>query len=139
MLQNLLSLSLPEIAHLARRAALAALAAGIVALVVGVVAGYALTGLGFCIGLGLGLGNFRMVTRSVERVSRSMRPDKRRPLATSTLGRLGVVSAVAVALLLVDAPLGFGTLVGLAFFEMLLLANVTVSLLRSSGQAGEPT
>jgi hypothetical protein len=136
MFQNLLTLSLPEIAQVARRAALGALAAGVVALGIGLVLGHIVTAFGGCLGLGLGLVNFRMVARSVEKASRAPQAARRRPLATSTLGRLGAVSAIAIALLLVDAPLGFGVLVGLAFFEFVLLANVTVSMIRSTGHPG---
>jgi hypothetical protein len=139
MLENLLDLPLPEIAHVVRRAAFLAVFLGIAAVAVSAFVGNVLFGLGCCIGLGLGLVNFRMVTIAVARASRSKRANRRRPLAASTLGRLGMVSAVAIILLLVEAPLGFGTLVGLAVFEFVLLANVTVAMLRATKAVGGPS
>ncbi|MHB1502886.1 MAG: hypothetical protein ACYCTL_01910 [Acidimicrobiales bacterium] len=136
MLGTLSALSLPELSTVARRSALGALAVGIAALVGLGVAGYALVGLGVCLGLGMALGNFRLVSAAVSKASRSTRADKRRPLAMNTLGRLGAVSIVAIALLLIAAPLGFGTLIGLAVFQFMLLGNVTVSMLKAGALGG---
>jgi hypothetical protein len=122
--------SLPQISTVARRTVLAAMVVGGLALALGVVAGYALAGLGICLGLGVGLANFRLVSRATVKAAASERPDKRRPLAVNALGRLGLISVVALAITYFVRQLGFGILVGLALFQFALLANVVIAMLR---------
>lgn len=117
--------SLPDIPRVARRTVLGAAVLGIVALVALALVGYPLLGLGVGIGLGLGIVNFRMVTATVIKVGQRAQENKRRPLATNTLARLGVISALIFGLLFLSFNLGFGVLAGMALFYMLLLLNVT--------------
>lgn len=124
------SFSLPQISTVARRTALAALGIGTAALVVLVLVGHALVGLGVCVGMAMALGNFRMISAATVKASERGREDNRRPLALNTLGRLAVVSAVALGLVFLSRPLGFGTLVGLAVFQFVLLGNVVMAMLR---------
>jgi len=124
------SFSVPEIQTVARRTALAALCIGAVALVALVLLGWALVGLGLCLGMALALGNFRLISAAAAKASAKGREDNRRPLALNTLGRLALISAVALGLVFVSRPLGFGTIVGLAVFQFLLLANVVMAMLR---------
>jgi len=124
------SLSVPQLSGLARRTALVALGLGIIALVASTVVGYFLFGLGVCIGLAMALGNFRLIARATAKAAASARVDKRRPLVTNTLGRLGLISVIALVLAWLVRPLGFGAIVGLAIFQFTLLANVLVILLR---------
>ena len=60
-----------------------------------------------------------------------MDENKRRPLVFNTLGRLGVISVIALGITFFVEPLGFGTLIGLALFQFSLLANVVVTMLRN--------
>ena len=59
-----------------------------------------------------------------------------RPISTSRSitgkwrKRPAVISVIALGLVFVDRQLGFGTLVGLAVFQFLLIANVVVTMLR---------
>jgi len=122
--------SLPQISVVARRTVLVACGVGAVALVLGVVAGYPLVGLGVCLGLAMALVNFRLISRATVKAAASPDENKRRPLAFNTLGRLGVISVIALAITFFVRPLGFGTLVGLAVFQFALLANVVVTMLR---------
>jgi hypothetical protein len=46
------------------------------------------------------------------------------------LSRLGIISVVTVGLLLISFQLGFGVLVGLAVFQLVLLANVGRSMMK---------
>ena len=123
--------SLPQISVVARRTVLAGAGVGLAALVVGVLTGYPLVGLGICLGLGLALVNFRLVSRATVKAASSPHENKRRPLAVNTLGRLGAISVVALGITFVLAQLGFGILIGLAVFQFTLLANVVVSMLRN--------
>jgi hypothetical protein len=127
--------SLPQISTVARRTALAAVVVGVLALAGLVLLGYALVGLGVCIGLALALGNFRLIAASTVKASASERADKRRPLVMNTLGRLGVISVIALGLVLIQRQIGFGALVGLATFQFMLLANVVVAMLRDPAMA----
>ncbi len=125
-------LPLPEIARLLRRSALFALAAGVVALVVAVVLGHPLFGLGAAIGLGLGLLNIRLVTRSVLKVNAAEVAHPKRVLASRTLFRLGATTVVILGLLVASIQLGFGTAGGIAVFYFILLANLVRSILQQN-------
>ena len=48
--------------------------------------------------------------------------------------RLGVCTAVAIGLLIVAPPVGWGVIAGLALFQALMLLNAVVALLRFQRQ-----
>jgi hypothetical protein len=127
--------SLPDLAKISKRAVFGSLAIGIVGLVGCVLLGAALVGLGLCIGIALGVGNFRMVQGSVAKAGHRPGP-KRRPLALNTVSRLGIITAVALGLLFVNFDLGFGVMAGLAVFQFLLLFAVIRSIIKSGAVAG---
>jgi hypothetical protein len=126
---------LPDVAAVARRTMLGALVVGVLGLVVLLLFSQNWAALGLCIGIALGMGNFRLVVRSVVKVGRRTEGNKRRPLAMNTLGRLMTMTVIALVLAWVEAPLGLGIIGGLALFQFLLLANVTRSMLKA-GVAG---
>jgi ATP synthase I chain len=137
--------SLPQISNLGRRTALSSVGVAVVALVVSTVVSRPLIGVGVALGVAMALVNFRLITRATVKATESANPDKRRPLVFNTLGRLGVISVIALGLVFLNAELGFGTLVGLALFQMALLLNVTVAMLHdpettagSGPKTGEP-
>ncbi|MGD0321269.1 MAG: hypothetical protein ABSC00_06670 [Acidimicrobiales bacterium] len=125
--------SLPQISTVARRTALGALGVGVLAFLGLALGGYAIFGLGMCIGLAMALANFRLIQAATVKAASSQREDKRRPLAMNTLGRMGAITVVALGLVFVSHQLGFGVLLGLAVFQFMLLANVTVAMLRDTG------
>ncbi len=127
---------LPDVAAVARRTMLSALAVGVLGLVVLLLLSQTWAALGLCVGIGLGMGNFRLVVRSVLKVGRRAEANKRRPLAMNTLGRLMAVTVVALVLAWVEPPLGLGIIGGLAVFQFLLLANVTRSMLGAGALGG---
>lgn len=127
---------LPDVAAVARRTMVAALAAGVVGLVVLLLFSQNWAALGFCVGIGLGIGNFRLIVRSVVRVGQRAGGSKRRPLAMNTLGRLMAMTVVALVLAWIEPPLGLAMIAGLAIFQFLLLANVTRSMLRAGAMTG---
>ena len=126
---------LPDVATVARRTMLGALVVGVLGLVVLLLFSQNWASLGLCVGIGLGMVNFRLVMRSVAKVGRRAEGNKRRPLAMNTLGRLMTMTVIALALAWVEPPLGLGIIGGLALFQFLLLANVTRSMLKA-GVAG---
>ena len=103
--------SLPQISAVARRTALAALVVGVGALAILVLLGYPLVGLGVCLGMAMALANFRLIAASTVKASASENADKRRPLVMNTLGRLGVISIIALGLTLLQRQLGFASVV----------------------------
>ncbi|HUZ11101.1 MAG TPA: ATP synthase subunit I [Acidimicrobiales bacterium] len=125
--------SLPDLARVSRRTVMGALVIGIVGLVVCLLLNAALVGLGLCLGLALGILNFRMVQRAVVKVGDRSEENRRRPLALNTLGRLAFVSVIALGLLFLSFDLGLGVMGGLAVFEFLLLANVARSMMKMGG------
>lgn len=131
--------SLPQISAVGRRTSLGALAIGVVALVGLVLLDYPLVGLGICIGLAMALGNFRLIQFATIKATKTQREDKRRPLVLNTLGRMGAITVVALGLVFVSRPLGFGVLVGLAVFQFTLLTNVVVAMLHEAKAVGTGT
>jgi len=125
--------SLPDLARVSRRTVLGALVIGVVGLVVCLLLDAALVGLGLCIGLALGILNFRMVQRAVVKIGDRGAENRRRPLALNTLARLAFVSVIALGLLFLSFDLGLGVMGGLAVFEFLLLANVARSMMKMGG------
>jgi len=130
--------SLPEISAVARRTVLSAAVVGVVALVGLTVVGYGLIGLGLCVGLALALVNFRLISRSTIKQASSAKENKRRPLAMNTLGRLGVLTVVALGLVWLSHLVGLGAIVGLAIFQFMLLGNVMVLMVRAGRVATMP-
>ncbi|HEX3460166.1 MAG TPA: hypothetical protein VHT49_04620 [Acidimicrobiales bacterium] len=126
--------SLPDIPAVSRRTVTAALILGVAGLVGCISFGKPMVGLGACIGLALGTLNFRLVGASVIKVGKREDENKRRPLALNTVGRLGVISVITIGLLLLSFQLGFGVLVGLAVFQLVLLANVARSMMKFGPQ-----
>lgn len=128
--------SLPDVAAVARRTMVGALVVGVVGLVAALALNQPWVALGLCVGLGLGMTNFRLIVRSVLKVGRRMGASKRRPLAMNTLSRLMLLTVVALVILWFVPPLGFGLIGGMALFQMLLLFNVTRSMLKSGAGGG---
>jgi hypothetical protein len=122
---------LPDVPDVAKRTVASVLVLGVAALVACVSFDKPLLGLGACIGLGLGTLNFRMIGRSVDRVSASGVENKRRPLAINTFGRLGIITVVTLGLMTFSHQLGFGILAGLALFQVVLIANVARSMAKA--------
>ena len=126
---------LPNLPEVSRRTVTATLVVGVAALVAAFSFDHLLVGVGACIGLGLGTPNFRMIGMSVDKVSAMDIDNPKRPLAVNTLGRMGVITVIALGLCLISKPLGFGVLGGLAMFQIILIANVA----RSMAKAGPMT
>ena len=128
--------NLPDVAAVARRTMVASLVVGVVGLVALLFFDQPWAALGLCIGIAMGMGNFRLIVRSVLKVGRRAQTNKRRPLAMNTLSRLMVMTVIALVLVWFVTPLGFGIVGGMALFQFILLANVTRSMLKAAGGGG---
>ncbi|HEY1734420.1 MAG TPA: ATP synthase subunit I, partial [Acidimicrobiales bacterium] len=91
--------SLPDVMTVSRRTMLMTLVIGVVGLVVLLLVSQPWAALGLCVGLGLGMLNFRAIQRSVVKVGERVEANKRRPLAINTLGRMAIITVVALGLL----------------------------------------
>lgn len=124
-------MQLPDVAAVARRTMIGALVLGVLGLVVLLFFNLPWAALGLCIGLGVGMINFRLILRSVVRVGKRDAANKRRPLAMNTLGRLMAITVVALVLAWFVTSLGLGIIAGVALFQFILLGNVTRSMLKA--------
>lgn len=101
-----------------RLSLIVAIVVGVVGLVLGAVFGVAVMAAFGCLGLVLGAANALMVQRSVLRQSAADLPSKA-ALVRGVGARLAVVTVVAVALAYFFFPVGLGTFLGLALFQVI--------------------
>jgi hypothetical protein len=121
---------LNEIQRVVRRTVLSAI---VVAVVVGggaILLGHPYVAPGVVIGLGLALANHRVFQSSAMRFTTTEGVLSRKPFAGSVALRLGVCTAVAIGLLILNPSLGWGVIGGLALFQFLMLINAIVALLQ---------
>ena len=128
---------LPNLPEVSRRTVGAALVVGVAGLVAAFSFGYLLVGIGACIGLGLGTLNFRMIGVSVDKVTAMDVDNPKRPLAINTLGRMGIITVIALGLTFLNKPLGFGVLIGVVGGALIaiVLSTSRFGLLRESPAA----
>lgn len=103
----------------------------------GAVAVAVLTPLGYlgmalfgCLGLGLGMLNTTLVHRSAARFSAGDGPAAKGPLAMGVLGRLAVITAIAIGMALLVQPAGLGVFGGLVAFQLLMIFSTAGPLIR---------
>lgn len=125
---------LSEIERVVRRTAIAAIVMGVVAAVVAVVMGQPYFVPGVALGLVLAIANHRVFQSSAMRFTTPEGVVARKPFAGSVALRLGVCTAVAVGLLIVEQPVGWGVVAGLALFQATMLGTALVALFRYQRQ-----
>ncbi|HEY3259213.1 MAG TPA: hypothetical protein VGJ95_02940 [Pseudonocardiaceae bacterium] len=97
--------------------------------------GYPLMALFLVIGLSLGLVNALLLRRSAAQFASGDGAGKGR-FALGSLGRLGLITVVALAFGVLVQPDGLGVFIGLAVFQMLMVGAALVPLLKDLRQAG---
>jgi hypothetical protein len=112
-----------EVDAVIRRTLRSALGLGILAVGAGIALGQALVGPGVIVGLGLGIFNNRLFQLSAARFTTEEGKVVRKPFASSVAVRLGLCTAVALLLVWLVPPLGWGVIGGLAAYQLLLLVN----------------
>lgn len=125
---------LSEIERVVRRTAITSIVIGLVGGVVAVLIGqpYFVPGLG--LGLVLAMFNHRVFQTSAMRFTTPDGAVNRKPFAGSVALRLGVCTAVAIGLLIVEQPVGWGVVAGLALFQATMLGSAVVALFRFQRQ-----
>jgi hypothetical protein len=113
-----------------RRAVIVSAALGAAAVVVLSIAGHPLMGAFGLLGLGLGALNNRMLQRSVLRYAANEHMGKKQ-FRRGVMGRLGLVTLIAIGIGLLVRPDGLAVFVGLAVFQILMLVGAAVPVFRS--------
>jgi hypothetical protein len=125
---------LSEIERVVRRTAIEAIIIGVVASGLAVVLGEPYVVPGLALGLTLAIANHRVFQSSAMRFTTPEGVVNRRPFAGSVAVRLGICTAIAVGLLIVEQPVGWGVIGGLALFQAIMLLNAVVALFRYQRQ-----
>jgi hypothetical protein len=113
-----------------RRSALLSAVLGVVAIAVCAAEGHPLMGVFGFLGLGLGAYNNRLLQRSVLRYARDESIGKKQ-FRHGVMGRLALVTALAVGCALLVRPDGLAVFVGLAVFHAIMLVGAAVPVFRS--------
>jgi hypothetical protein len=121
---------LNEIERVVRRTAITAIAMGVVGAVVAVIIGQPFFVTGLALGLILAIANHRVFQSSAMRFTSPEGVVNRKPFAGSVAVRLGLCTAVAIGLMIVEQPVGWGVIAGLALFQATMLGYAVVALLR---------
>lgn len=117
-----------------RRASLIAACVGVAGFVVLAPMGYPLGAAFFCAGLALGLLNTVLVQRSAARFAAMGNPSKKR-FAVAVLGRLALITVLALGLALLLQPEGLGVFAGLAGFQLLMIFLASIPMLKELRQS----
>lgn len=130
----LTAIPLSEIERVVRRTAIASVIVGVIAAGVAVLIGEPYFVPGIALGLILAIANHRVFQSSAMRFTDPEGTLHRKPFAGSVFLRLGVCTIVAVGLLIVDQPVGWGVMGGLALFQATMLINAIIGLIRYQRQ-----
>jgi hypothetical protein len=112
-----------------RRPVLIAAAVGAVGLIVAAVFGHPVMGILGIIGLGLGVFNTRLLQRSVVKVIASENPS-RTAIGRQAVPRLMLITALAIALGIFLRPDGLGVFLGLAVFQVIIIATTASPVMK---------
>jgi hypothetical protein len=138
MLENIEHLEAPVLQRLLRRTVLMTLITGGIAIVISLLIAPPFAAVGIALGLGVAILNLRFLDAGVAKVEGTGEGSGKvikRMLRTKTATRLAVITVIAIGLLLIDAPLGVGMIVGLVIFQVLFVANVARVVFAQGGIA----
>lgn len=108
---------------------------GVASFVVLAPMGHPLVAAFFCGGLALGLLNMALAARSAERFA-ARAVSSKRAFAVSVLGRLALITGLAVGLALALQPAGLGVFAGLAAFQLVMVFIASLPLVKELRQSG---
>ncbi len=121
---------LSEIERVVRRTAVTAIVIGVIGAVVAVLMGQPYFVTGLALGLILAIANHRVFQSSAMRFTSPEGVVNRKPFAGSVAVRLGLCTAVAIGLMILEQPVGWGVIAGLALFQATMLSYAVIALLR---------
>jgi len=91
--------------------------------------GHPMVGVFFGVGLGLGLLNAILVQRSVESITATDHPLKRK-MAVNSATRLLAMTVVGLTIAFVFRPQGLGVVFGMALFQVLLVLSTALPVMK---------
>jgi hypothetical protein len=124
VLENLPTDTLPR---LLRRTTLSAIAVGAVGFLIAIFIAPPTAALGVAVGIALAIGNFRQLVRQtglVEVKGEQNTKVVRRQLGGRTAARLAALTAIVLAMLWLNAPLGIGIVSGLVIYQIVFVFSV---------------
>jgi ATP synthase I chain len=127
MFPGFADLELPALARVLRRTVISTLLVGAVGILLALLLSAPFAALGIGIGVAVAIVNLRFLDSGVSKVETRGETNKkvvRRILGTRTATRLAIITAIAIGLLLLNGPLGIGTVIGLVIFQILFVINV---------------
>lgn len=111
-----------------RRTVYSTIGVGAVSAAVAILLGQPFFAPGIALGIALAVANHRVFQSSALRFTTPEGVISRKPFAGSVALRLGACTVAAIGLLVIERPMGWGVVAGLAVFQALLLLNALVSL-----------
>jgi len=125
--------AMAEVILQTRRAVVPAIVLGVIGLIVGVLLDELLAAVGFCIGLGLGMANARMLRQSVQRRFEVLveTPGAKTHFLSGGAVRLGLLTLLTLLVVVLVRPLGFGMILGMVAFQITLLVFSAAAMLKS--------
>jgi len=124
-------LTVPAVAEVNfRRSVVVACVLGVVALIASIPLDGLLAAVFGCIGLALGMLNSRMVQLSVVRFAKGASSRPKRQFIGSVVGRLTLITLLALSLALLFQPDGLGVIVGLAVFQLLMIIVAALPMIK---------
>jgi dipeptide/tripeptide permease len=121
---------------LLRRLTVSAIIFGTGGVIVTLLLGAPLAAVGLAIGVAIGFLNFRSIDRQVSRTDidpEASRKTVRRMIGSRSMLRLAIITAVALATVVIEAPLGIGIVVGLVIFQLAFVGNFIRAMLAQGG------
>lgn len=117
-----------------RRAAIAAIALGVLALVATGPMDRLLLGVFMCAGLVVGWANAQVTLWAITRIANAETPNKLHLLRSSGI-RLLIITVIALAIAALARPNGVGIFFGLAVFQVVMVLNTVVPELKGLRQS----
>ena len=127
MFPGFADLELPALARVLRRTVISTLLVGAVGILLALLLSAPFAALGIGIGVAVAIVTLRFLDSGVSKVETRGETNKkvvRRILGTRTATRLAIITGIAIGLLLLNGPLGIGTVIGLVIFQILFVINV---------------
>jgi hypothetical protein len=127
MLDGLSSLGGNALAKVLRRTIVSAVLVGAAAIVVALLLSAPWAALGLAIGLAIAVLNLRFLDAGVAKLNTEGETSNkvlRRAIGTKSVTRLGIITVICIALLLLNGALGIGAVAGLVIFQLLFVVNV---------------
>jgi hypothetical protein len=127
MLSGLSDLEGGALTKVLRRTIISSIVVGLGAVVVALLLSAPWFALGLGIGLVLAIVNLRFLDAGVAKAQTGGTTSNkvlRRAMGTKSVTRLGIITLVAIGLLLLNGALGIGAIAGLVIFQLLFVVNV---------------